>query len=187
MTGSAQEAAEPIEWEMRPGGMLVQKRDPDAAIATGPLIKIKVSHGLFGHDVSVSAHATFGRSIALSPNVDWLWVAKNRLVCGLCVLQQCILTFIFHAEALSIISIDLLSQQNGCGRKVFISEYGLAMLCMRNCLYPLFRFFLLNWKVASMYVVATRLGLTREEVRLLIFLPRGISIIFSKNLIGFED
>ncbi|KAG0578548.1 hypothetical protein KC19_4G032000 [Ceratodon purpureus] len=60
MTGSAEEAAEPIEWEMRPGGMLVQKRDPDAAVATGPLIKIKVSHGLFGHDVSVPAHATFG-------------------------------------------------------------------------------------------------------------------------------
>ena len=61
LTGSAEEAAEPIEWEMRPGGMLVQKRDPDAAVATGPLIKIKVSHGLFGHDVSVSAHATFGK------------------------------------------------------------------------------------------------------------------------------
>lgn len=60
MTGSAEESTEPIEWEMRPGGMLVQKRDPDAAVATGPLVKIKVSHGLFGHDVSVPAHSTFG-------------------------------------------------------------------------------------------------------------------------------
>lgn len=61
LTGSAEDSGEPIDWEMRPGGMLVQKRDPDAAVATGPLIKIKVSHGLFGHDVSVPAHATFGK------------------------------------------------------------------------------------------------------------------------------
>jgi hypothetical protein len=54
VNGSAEESAEPTDKEM------VQKRDPDAAVATAPLIKIKVSHGLFGHDVSVPAHATFG-------------------------------------------------------------------------------------------------------------------------------
>lgn len=69
LTGSAEEAPE-IDWEMRPGGMLVQKRDPDAAIATGPLIKLKVSHGLFGHDISVSAYATFGTlQIIIFPKV----------------------------------------------------------------------------------------------------------------------
>lgn len=56
MNGSTEESAEPTDKEM------VQKRDPDAAVATAPLIKIKVSHGLFGHDVSVPAHATFGTS-----------------------------------------------------------------------------------------------------------------------------
>lgn len=67
MPGSSEEPADPIEWEMRPGGMLVQKRDPDAAIATGPIIRIKVSHGLFGHDINVSAHATFGKYAYITP------------------------------------------------------------------------------------------------------------------------
>ena len=78
MPGSSEEPADPIEWEMRPGGMLVQKRDPDAAIATGPIIRIKVSHGLFGHDINVSAHATFGKYAFIIPflyvtNLMWHW------------------------------------------------------------------------------------------------------------------
>ncbi|KAJ4978418.1 hypothetical protein NE237_009198 [Protea cynaroides] len=48
-----------IDWELRPGGMLVQKRD-DVVDASGPTIKIKVSHGSYQHDVNVPAQATFG-------------------------------------------------------------------------------------------------------------------------------
>ncbi|OAE30186.1 hypothetical protein AXG93_4295s1410 [Marchantia polymorpha subsp. ruderalis] len=56
---AAQEHA--IDWELRPGGMVVQKRDPDAvAVVQGPMIKVKVSHGLFSHDVTIPAQATFG-------------------------------------------------------------------------------------------------------------------------------
>lgn len=59
-SGSA-EQEHAVDWELRPGGMLVQKRDPDAAAAQqGPTIKVKVSHGLFSHDVSIPAQATFG-------------------------------------------------------------------------------------------------------------------------------
>ncbi|XP_011623045.1 BAG family molecular chaperone regulator 4 isoform X2 [Amborella trichopoda] len=50
---------EEIEWEMRPGGMLVQKRD-DGVSSSGPMIKIKLSHGSYQHDISVPAHSTFG-------------------------------------------------------------------------------------------------------------------------------
>lgn len=50
---------EQIDWELRPGGMLVQKRD-DGGGASGPMIKIKVSHGTYQHDISVPAQATFG-------------------------------------------------------------------------------------------------------------------------------
>ncbi|KAL2621934.1 hypothetical protein R1flu_002139 [Riccia fluitans] len=59
-SGSAgQEQA--IDWELRPGGMLVQKRDPDGAAAqNGPMIKVKVSHEHFSHDISIPAQATFG-------------------------------------------------------------------------------------------------------------------------------
>ncbi|KAI3678526.1 hypothetical protein L6452_37822 [Arctium lappa] len=51
-----------IDWEVRPGGMLVQKRvvgsdsDPD----TSPIINIKVSHDSYHHHLSLPSHSTFG-------------------------------------------------------------------------------------------------------------------------------
>ncbi|CAH8268288.1 unnamed protein product [Arabidopsis lyrata] len=60
------------EWEVRPGGMLVQRRDdtassdqplqdPDSASAAfSQTIRITVSHGSSHHDLHISAHATFG-------------------------------------------------------------------------------------------------------------------------------
>ncbi|XP_020537492.1 BAG family molecular chaperone regulator 4 isoform X2 [Jatropha curcas] len=48
-----------IDWEVRPGGMLVQKRevgdDP-----FGPMIKIKVSHYSYHYEITVPAQSTFG-------------------------------------------------------------------------------------------------------------------------------
>ncbi|BAD81854.1 BAG domain containing protein-like [Oryza sativa Japonica Group] len=44
------------EWEVRPGGMLVQRRDGD----TGPAVRLRVSHGASFRDVAVPAHSTFG-------------------------------------------------------------------------------------------------------------------------------
>ncbi|XP_077216148.1 BAG family molecular chaperone regulator 4-like [Tasmannia lanceolata] len=49
---------EEIDWELRPGGMLVQKRD-DIVGALGPMIKIKVSHGSYQHEIKVPSQATF--------------------------------------------------------------------------------------------------------------------------------
>ncbi|KAF8394887.1 hypothetical protein HHK36_018825 [Tetracentron sinense] len=46
-------------WELRPGGMLVQKRD-DGVGDSGPMIKIKVSHGSSHHEINVPAQSTFG-------------------------------------------------------------------------------------------------------------------------------
>ncbi|KAF3454889.1 hypothetical protein FNV43_RR05337 [Rhamnella rubrinervis] len=48
-----------IDWELRPGGMLVQKRDIGDA-SSGHIIKIKVSHGSYHHDITVSSQSTFG-------------------------------------------------------------------------------------------------------------------------------
>jgi hypothetical protein len=45
------------EWELRPGGMLVQRRDGEAA---GPTIRVRVSHGAALRDVPVPAQASFG-------------------------------------------------------------------------------------------------------------------------------
>ncbi|XWS74373.1 hypothetical protein CRYUN_Cryun02cG0209700 [Craigia yunnanensis] len=48
-----------IDWELRPGGMLVQKRNA-GDVSSGPMIKIKVSHGSYHHDIAVPAQSTFG-------------------------------------------------------------------------------------------------------------------------------
>jgi len=59
---------EKIEWEVRPGGMLVQKRrssEDDAAAVE--YILVRVSTGWQWHDVSIDATATFGTSSSTPP------------------------------------------------------------------------------------------------------------------------
>lgn len=62
---------EQLEWEMRPGGMLVQRRDDEsdhhhhhqdvaAAASRGPMIEINVAHGPAQYNVHVPAQSTFG-------------------------------------------------------------------------------------------------------------------------------
>ena len=46
-----------IEWEVRPGGMLVQKRDGRADVE---VITVRVATGFSWHDVSIVATCTFG-------------------------------------------------------------------------------------------------------------------------------
>jgi hypothetical protein len=76
-----QQDAASIEWEMRPGGMLVQKRDvPDAGTAFGPLVKIKVSYGLISHDITAPAFASFGDVKKLLVSVTGLTPKEQRLL-----------------------------------------------------------------------------------------------------------
>lgn len=49
-----------IDWELRPGGMLVQKRDAGDG-SSRAMIKIKVSYGSYHHDLTVPAQSTFGK------------------------------------------------------------------------------------------------------------------------------
>ncbi|XAR55799.1 hypothetical protein NMG60_11036003 [Bertholletia excelsa] len=53
---------EEVEWEVRPGGMLVQRRDDrdDGLGSGGPPIKIKVVHGSNQLDLVVPCQSTFG-------------------------------------------------------------------------------------------------------------------------------
>jgi hypothetical protein len=46
-----------IEWEVRPGGMLVQKRDGRGHVE---VITVRVATGFSWHDVSIGATCTFG-------------------------------------------------------------------------------------------------------------------------------
>ncbi|KAK1441485.1 hypothetical protein QVD17_07414 [Tagetes erecta] len=50
------------EWEVRPGGMLVQKRDPDSDTnrVPPPTIRVRVKYGSVYHEISINSQATFG-------------------------------------------------------------------------------------------------------------------------------
>lgn len=48
-------------WELRPGGMLVQKRtDADKAHVPPPTIRVRVKYGSIYHEMYISSQATFG-------------------------------------------------------------------------------------------------------------------------------
>lgn len=49
------------EWELRPGGMLVQKRtDSDQNRAPPPTIRVRVKYGAVYHEMNICSQATFG-------------------------------------------------------------------------------------------------------------------------------
>ncbi|KAI3793043.1 hypothetical protein L1987_35655 [Smallanthus sonchifolius] len=50
------------EWEVRPGGMLVQKRDPNEEQnrVPPPTIRVRVKYGSVYHEINISSQATFG-------------------------------------------------------------------------------------------------------------------------------
>lgn len=56
---------EGLEWEMRPGGMLVQKRNLDSHrnsfINPIPKIKVLVKYGSCYHEIHINSHASFGK------------------------------------------------------------------------------------------------------------------------------
>ena len=59
MSLSSTSIEEEIEWEMRPGGMLVQKRTQNADVSA-PYIRLYVAYGAVRYEISVNSRATFG-------------------------------------------------------------------------------------------------------------------------------
>ncbi|XP_062199256.1 BAG family molecular chaperone regulator 1-like [Phragmites australis] len=59
---AAKEAVKEDEWEVRPGGMLVQKRSPDsdAPAAPVPTIRVKVKFNGIYHEIYINSQASFG-------------------------------------------------------------------------------------------------------------------------------
>jgi hypothetical protein len=52
------------EWEVRPGGMLVQRRSPDADAPAGapvPTIRVKVKFNGVYHEIYIKSQASFGK------------------------------------------------------------------------------------------------------------------------------
>ncbi|KAJ0098985.1 hypothetical protein Patl1_20068 [Pistacia atlantica] len=65
MTNGSSAGGAPVplhEWELRPGGMLVQKRNPDSdrASAPPPTIRVRVKYGSVYHEMHINSQATFG-------------------------------------------------------------------------------------------------------------------------------
>lgn len=51
-----------VKWELRPGGMLVQKRETEEESIEEGIMVIKVATGSQWHDVSIQPTSTFGKS-----------------------------------------------------------------------------------------------------------------------------
>uniref|UniRef100_A0A1D1Y659 BAG family molecular chaperone regulator 3 n=1 Tax=Anthurium amnicola TaxID=1678845 RepID=A0A1D1Y659_9ARAE len=82
--GGGSPQPEEVEWEVRPGGMLVQKRcsaggDPSAA-ASAAVVRVRVAHGVARHEVSVSSQATFGELKKHLAGETGLQPAEQRLI-----------------------------------------------------------------------------------------------------------
>jgi len=57
-----------LEWEMRPGGMLVQRRNLDLSPKNPTIqpIKIFVKFGSSTHEFHINSHASFGKTTSFS-------------------------------------------------------------------------------------------------------------------------
>ncbi|CAM0904126.1 unnamed protein product [Alopecurus aequalis] len=66
-----------IEWEVRPGGMLVQRRDGRGDIE---VITVRVATGFSWHEVSIGATCTFGELKVIVSMVTGLEPREQRLL-----------------------------------------------------------------------------------------------------------
>jgi hypothetical protein len=80
VAAAAKEALKEDEWEVRPGGMLVQKRSPDADAPAAPVptIRVKVKHNGVTHEIYISAEASFGNTLVM-PNAISTLPRQRRL------------------------------------------------------------------------------------------------------------
>lgn len=63
---------ENVEWEMRPGGMLVQKRSNKSGSLV-PNLRVRVSFGATRYEIFVNSQATFGKIVTA-----FLFLIRNR-------------------------------------------------------------------------------------------------------------
>lgn len=61
-TTSPEKEEEIVEWEMRPGGMLVQKRidNPSSNAPAAPTLRLRIVYGVLRYEISINSQATFG-------------------------------------------------------------------------------------------------------------------------------
>ncbi|KAF5475082.1 hypothetical protein F2P56_006927 [Juglans regia] len=79
VTASSTSREEAVEWEMRPGGMLVQKRS-DIKDVSAPNIRLRVVYGALRHEISVNPQATFGEVKKLLTGETGLQPGEQRVI-----------------------------------------------------------------------------------------------------------
>jgi hypothetical protein len=87
-TSSTSRELEETEWEMRPGGMLVQKRSENKDVVSVPNVRLRVANGALRHEISVNSQATFGKMswihlslFIIHPSTSLLfsvWMLRNQ-------------------------------------------------------------------------------------------------------------
>ncbi|KAL5717882.1 hypothetical protein ACHQM5_010838 [Ranunculus cassubicifolius] len=68
-----------IKWELRPGGMLVQKREDGGSVGEA-LVKVRVTTISRCHDISINATSTFGELKMILSLVTGLEAREQRLL-----------------------------------------------------------------------------------------------------------
>ncbi|KAK7330644.1 hypothetical protein VNO77_24842 [Canavalia gladiata] len=70
------------EWELRPGGMVVQKRNSDVKqnSTSASTIKVKVKHASSCHEIRISSHASFGELKKMLTGVTGLHAQDQKLI-----------------------------------------------------------------------------------------------------------
>ncbi|PIN00508.1 hypothetical protein CDL12_26989 [Handroanthus impetiginosus] len=80
--GSETATAAVAGWEMRPGGMLVQKRSSDSNQNSSPVpnIKVKVKYGSSYHEIIISSQASFGELKTILAGPTGLKTQDQKLI-----------------------------------------------------------------------------------------------------------
>ncbi|KAK4421056.1 BAG family molecular chaperone regulator 2 [Sesamum alatum] len=71
---------EEVEWEMRPGGMLVQKRSDNSQVISPPNLRIRVAYGAARYQISANSQSTFGELKKLLATETGLQPGEQRLI-----------------------------------------------------------------------------------------------------------
>lgn len=79
-TSSSAPVAEAVEWEVRPGGMLVQKRGESSGDFATPNLRIRVIYGAVLYQISVNSQSSFGELKKLLTAETGLQPAEQRLI-----------------------------------------------------------------------------------------------------------
>ncbi|KAJ4977371.1 hypothetical protein NE237_002477 [Protea cynaroides] len=70
---------EEVEWEMRPGGMLVQKRCQKSD-SSAPILRLRIAYGAIRYEISISSQSTFGELKKLLEAETGMQPAEQRLL-----------------------------------------------------------------------------------------------------------